>query len=80
MKPGKKKTEKDVAGSRKPEPEDAGSKNAGGDDSGSFKADSEMIGGNPNGIDGLLALQIIAGGLAIVMLIWLVLHNILHII
>ena len=80
MKPGKKKTEKNDAGSRKPEPEEAGSKKAGGDDSGSFRVNPEMIGGNPNGIDGLRALQIIAGGIAIVMLIWMVLHNLLHII
>lgn len=80
MKPGKKKTDKDEAGSRRPEPEEAGSKKAGGDDSGSFKVNSEMIGGNSNGIDGLRALQVIAGGMALVMLIWLVLHNILHVI
>lgn len=78
MKPGKKKTEKDEAGGRKPEPEKADSKKAGGDDSGSFRVDSNMIGGNPNGIDGLQALRVITGGIALVMLIWLVLHNILH--
>ena len=80
MKQGKKKTEKDEAGSRKPEPEGAGSKKAGGDDSGSFSVTSDMIGGNPNGIDGIRALQIIAGGIAVLVLVWLVLHNILHII
>ena len=80
MKPGKKKIEKDEAGSRRPEPEDPGSKKAGGDDSGSFRVTPEMIGGNPNGIDGIRALQMIAGGIAAVLLIWLVLHNILHII
>lgn len=80
MKQGKKKIEKDEAGSRKPEPEGAGSKKAGGDDSGSFRMTSDMIGGNPNGIDGIKALQMIAGGIAIVLLIWLVLHNLLHLI
>ena len=80
MKPGKKKIEKDEAGSRRPEPEEAGSKKAGGDDSGSFRVTPEMIGGNPNGIDGIRALQMIAGGIAAVLLIWLVLRNILHVI
>jgi len=70
MKPGKKKTEKDVAGS----------KNVGGDDSGTFKVDSDMIGGNPNGIDGIKALMIIAGGIAALVSGWLILHNILHLI
>jgi hypothetical protein len=80
MKQGRKKTEKDGAASRKPEPEEAGSKKAGGDDSGNFRVDSNMIGGNPNGIDGIRALQLIAGGIGLLLLIWLVLHNILHII
>ena len=80
MKQGRKKIDKDGAGSRKPEPEEAGSKKAGGDDSGSFRVSPEMIGGNPNGIDALRALQVIAGGIATIMLIWLVLHNILHMI
>ena len=80
MKRGSKKTDKDVAGSRKPEPEDAGSKKAGGDDSGSIRVSPEMIGGNPDGIDALRVLQMIAGGIAVVLLIWLVLHNILHVI
>ena len=77
---GSKKIEKDEAVSRKPEPAEAGSKKAGGDDSGTFKVDSEMIGGNPNGIDGIQALQMIAGGIAILVLIWFVLRDILHII
>jgi hypothetical protein len=80
MKPGKKKTDKDEAGSRRPEPEEAGSKKAGGEDSGSFRMTSDMIGGNPNGIDGVRALQMIAGGIGILVLVWLVLHNILHVI
>jgi hypothetical protein len=80
MKQGRKKTDKDEAGVRKPEPAEAGSKKAGGDDSGTFKVDSDMIGGNPNGIDGIRALQIIAGGIAVLVLVWFVLHNILHII
>jgi hypothetical protein len=80
MKPGKKKTEKDETGSRKPELEEAGSKKTGGDDSGSFRVNSEMIGGNPNGIDGIRALQVIAVGIAVLVVIGWVLHNILHII
>jgi len=80
MKQGRKKTDRDEAGSRKPEPAEAGSKKSGGDDSGTFKVTSEMIGGNPNGIDGIRALQMIAGGIAVLVLVWLVLHNILHII
>ena len=80
MKQGRKKTEKDGAASRKPEPEEAGSKNAGGDDSGTFKPDSDMIGGNPNGIDGIRALQLIAGGIGLLLFVWLLLHNILHVI
>jgi hypothetical protein len=35
---------------------------------------------NPNGIDGIRALQVIAGGIAVLVLVWFVLHNILHII
>ena len=80
MKQGRKKIEKDEAGSRKPEQEDTGSKKTRSEDSGTFKVTSEMIGGNPNGIDGIRALQMIAGGIAAVLLIWLVLHNILHVI
>jgi hypothetical protein len=80
MKQGRKKTEKDGAASRKPEPEEAGSKNAGGDDSGTFKVTREMIGGNPNGIDGIRALQMIAGGIIALIVIWMILHNILHVV
>ena len=80
MKPGRKKIEKEETGSTKPEPEEAGSKKAGGDDSGTFKVDSDMIGGNPNGIDAIRALQVIAGGIAILILVWYVLHSILHVI
>ncbi len=80
MKQGRKKTDRDEAGSRRPEPTEPVSKKAGSDDSGTVKVTSEMIGGNPNGIDGIRALQMIAGGIAAVLLIWLVLHNILHII
>ncbi|MFA5268486.1 MAG: hypothetical protein WC379_10990 [Methanoregula sp.] len=80
MKRGSKKIEKDDAVSRKPEPEEAGSKKTGGDDSGTFRQTREMIGGNPNGIDAIRALQMIAGGIAALVLIWLILHNILHII
>lgn len=80
MKQGRKKIEKDPAGSRKPEPAEPVSKKAGDDESGTFKVDSEMIGGNPNGIDGIRALQIIAVGIAILVLVWYLLRNILHII
>ena len=66
------------AGNR--EPEEAGSTKAGGDDSGTFKVDCEMIGGNPNGIDGIRALQMIAGGIIALLVIWMILHNILHVI
>jgi hypothetical protein len=80
MKQGRKKAEKDEAGSRKPEPEGAGSKKAGGDDSGSFRMTSDMIGGNPNGIDGIRVLMILGGGIGALLLGWFVLHNILHVI
>lgn len=80
MKQGKKKIEKEEADTGKPEPAEAGSKKTGGDESGTFKVDSEMIGGNPNGIDAIRALQMIAGGLAVIILIWYILHNILRII
>jgi hypothetical protein len=80
MKKGRKKIEKDEAGRRKPESEEAGSKKAGDDDSGTFRLTSDMIGGNPNGIDGLKPLMILGGGIATVILFWLVLCNILHII
>lgn len=80
MKQGRKKIEKEEAVSRKPEPADTGSKKAGGDDSGTFKVNSEMIGGNPNGIDGVRTLQMIAVGFIILYLGWLILRNILHII
>ncbi len=80
MKQGRKKSGKEEAVSRRPEPAEAGSKKTGSDDSGTFTVDREMIGGNPNGIDGIRALQVIAGGIAILVLVWLVLHNFLHII
>ena len=80
MKRGRKKIERDEADSRILEPEGAGIKKTGGGDSGSFKVTSEMIGGNPNGIDGIKALQMIAGGFITLLLVWLILHNILHII
>jgi|WetSurMetagenome_2_1015567.scaffolds.fasta_scaffold316939_1 hypothetical protein len=80
MKRGSKKNEKDDVGSRKPEPEEAGSKKTGGDDSGTFRQTSEMIGGNPDGIDAIRALQMIAGGIIALALTWMILHNILHII
>ena len=78
MKQGRKKTEKEETVRRKPEPAEGGSKKAGSDDAGSFKVTSDLIGGNPNGIDGIRALQMIAVGIAILVLVWFVLHNILH--
>jgi hypothetical protein len=80
MKPDRKKPDKDETGSRKPEPEEAGSKKTGGGDSGTFKVDSDMVGGNPNGIDAIRALQVIAMGIAVLVLVWLVLHNVLNVI
>ena len=41
---------------------------------------SRLIGGNPNGIDAIKALQTIAVGIGILILVWLILHNILHVI
>ena len=80
MKQGRKKIETEEAVSRKPEPAEAGSRKTGGDESGTSNVDSDMIGGNPTGIDGIRALQMIAGGIVILLLVWLVLHNILHVI
>lgn len=80
MKQGRKKTEKEETVSRKPEPAEGGSKKAGSDDAGSFKVTREMIGGNPNGIDAIRALQIITGGIAVLVLVWFVLHNTVHLI
>ncbi|HSA38983.1 MAG TPA: hypothetical protein P5013_08880 [Methanoregula sp.] len=78
MKQGRKNPEKEETVSRKPEPAEGGSKKAGSDDAGSFKVTSDLIGGNLNGIDGIRALQMIAVGIAILVLVWFVLHNILH--
>jgi len=69
MKRGSKKTEKHEAGSTKAE----------GDDSGSFRMTSDMIGANPDGIDAIRVLQLIAGGIAALVLIWFILHNVLQI-
>jgi hypothetical protein len=80
MKPGRKKQDKEEAGSRKPEPAEGGSKKTGGDDSGTFRVDSTMIGSNPDGIDAIRAFQMITGGIAVLVLAWFVLHNILHVI
>jgi hypothetical protein len=77
---GRKKIEREETGSGKPEPALAGSKKAGSDDSGTFKVDSEMIGGNPDGIDAIRALQMIAGGIIALLVIWVILHNILHVV
>jgi len=79
MKQGRKKIEKEEAVSRKPEPEEAGIKKAESADSGAFTVTSEMIGGNPHGIDGVRALQAIAIVMAVVELIWLINRYFLHI-
>jgi hypothetical protein len=64
MKPGKKKSERDETSTESP-----GSVIVGPDNR-----------DNPNGIDGIRALQMLAGGIATLALGWLILHNILHII
>lgn len=79
MKQGRKKIEKEEAVSRKPEPAETGSKKAESADSGAFTVTSEMIGGNPHGIDGVRALQAIAIVMAVVELIWLINRYFLHI-
>jgi hypothetical protein len=80
MKKGRKKIEREEAGSGKPEPALDGSKKAGSDDSGTFRVTSDMIGGNPDGIDGIRALQMIAGGIIALIVVWFVFHNILQLI
>ena len=61
-------------GKKKPEREEKSTESLG----------SDMVGpenrNNPTGIDGIRALQVIAGGIAILVMVWFVLHNILHII
>ena len=66
-------------GSRKPEVDDPEKKKPERKDPGIDRQGSEKTPGDPNGIDGIRALQLIAGGIAILILVWLVLHNILHI-
>jgi len=39
-----------------------------------------MIGGDPEGVDIIRVFQMITGGIIVVLLIWVILHNILHII
>jgi len=65
MKPGRKKTGRDETSVENP--------------------DSDTIAGsdnrnNPDGIDAIRTLQVIAAGIAILALVWFVLHNFLHII
>jgi hypothetical protein len=80
MKQGRKKIGKDEDGSRKPVPEEAGSEIAGGDDSGTSGPSRDMNGGNPDGIDAIQALQMIAGGIFLLVLVLWGLRNILHVI
>jgi hypothetical protein len=64
MKQGKKKSER----------QEAGTESQGSD---TIVPDNRD---NPDGIDGIRALQMITGGIAILVLVWLILRNILHII
>jgi hypothetical protein len=70
MKRGSKKTESEETDSKKPESEDTRSETPG----------SEKTTSDPNGIDGIRALQILGVGIAILVLVWYLLHNFLHII
>jgi|WetSurMetagenome_2_1015567.scaffolds.fasta_scaffold521039_2 hypothetical protein len=70
MKRGSKKPESDETDSKKPEREEVGTDTPG----------SDKITIDPDGIDAIRALQFLAGGIAILALVWYVLHNILHII
>jgi hypothetical protein len=65
MKPGNKKTKRDETHAESPD-----SENIIGNDNRN----------NPDGIDAIRALQMIAAGIAILALVWFVLHNFLHII
>ena len=64
MKQGRKKADREEKSTESPGWDSAGPENR----------------NNANGIDGIRALQMIAGGIAALVLGWLVLHNILHII
>lgn len=61
-----------------------GKKKSGRDETSAVGPGSDVVGpenrNNPEGIDGIRLLQMLAGGLAVVLLVWLLLHNILHII
>jgi len=61
-------------GRKKPERAETGVESAGSD---TVVYDNRN---NPYGIDGIRALQIIAMGIAILVLVWFVLHNTLHVI
>lgn len=61
-------------GKKKPDREEKSTESAGSDIVGPENRN------NPNGIDGIRALQVIAVGIAILVLVWFVLRNILHII
>ena len=61
-------------GRKKPDREEKSTESPGWDSTGPENRN------NANGIDGIRALQMIAGGIAALVLGWLVLHNILHLI
>jgi hypothetical protein len=67
-------------GSRKPEVDEPEKKKPETKDPGIDRPGSEKTTGDTTGIDGIRALQLIAGGIAALILVWLVLHNILHIV
>ena len=67
-------------GSKRPGNEETDSKKPESEDTGSDAMVSEKITNNPNGIDGVQALQVLAVGIAILVLVWYILHNFLHII
>ncbi|OPY32854.1 MAG: hypothetical protein A4E34_02231 [Methanoregula sp. PtaU1.Bin006] len=60
--------------------DEAGGGKTGDDDAGTFKLTGDMIGANPNGMDAVRLLQIVAGGIAAVVLGWFVLDRILNVI
>jgi len=64
MKQGKKKSERQETGMESPGSDTVFSDNR----------------DNPDGIDGIRALQMIAGGIAILVMVWFILRNILHLI
>jgi len=65
---------------RKTEKDEAGSERGKGDDTGTFRITGDMIGANPEGMDAVRLLQLVAGGIAAVLLGWFVLDRILNVI